>query len=138
MKANSIEGYRELEHTADWQLAVWAPDFPTLCVQAAYGMYHLADTRLKNQARLVRELEVQAQDRESLLVAFLTELLYLNEVEGLGFDEIIIQSAGTQLKAQMEGAAIESQTKEIKAVTYHGLEIREGPHGLEANIVFDV
>ena len=131
-------GYREVEHTADWQIEVWAPDLPLLFEQAALGMYALSDTRLGPEARLTREIELQGQDPESLLVSFLTELLYLGESQGLGFDRFNLQINGDYLFAQVEGAPIQTQSKEIKAVTYHNLEIRETSRGLEVSIVFDV
>jgi SHS2 domain-containing protein len=131
-------GYQEVEHTADWQLEVWAPDLPLLFEQAALGMYALSDTRLEPEARLTREIELQGQDPESLLVSFLTELLYLGESQGLGFDGFDLQINGAYLFAQVEGAPIQTQSKEIKAVTYHNLEIRETSRGLEVSIVFDV
>ncbi|MEJ2349740.1 MAG: archease [Anaerolineales bacterium] len=131
-------GYREVEHTADWQLEVWAPDMSLLFEQAALGMYALSDTRLGPEARLTREIELQSQDPESLLVSFLTELLYLGESQGLGFDRFNLQITGDHLLAQVEGAPIQTQSKEIKAVTYHEMEIRETSRGLEVSIVFDV
>ncbi|HZD55520.1 MAG TPA: archease [Anaerolineales bacterium] len=131
-------GYREVEHTADWQLEVWAPDLPLLFEQAALGMYALSGTRLALEPRLERKIELQDRDHEGLLVAFLSELLYLGESQGLGFDEFELQINGERLTARAKGARIESQSKEIKAVTYHNLEIREATRGLEVNIVFDV
>ena len=38
----------------------------------------------------------------------------------------------------MEGGTLRSQEKEIKAVTFHNLEVRESERGLEVEIVFDV
>jgi SHS2 domain-containing protein len=73
-----------------------------------------------------------------LLVSFLEQLLYLGEMEGLGFDEFEIEVNSGRLCVELGGAPIESQAKEIKAVTYHKLEIRETGRGLEANLVFDV
>ncbi|MFC2053874.1 archease, partial [Chloroflexota bacterium] len=32
-----IAGFREIEHTADWELEVWAPDILELLKQAAIG-----------------------------------------------------------------------------------------------------
>jgi SHS2 domain-containing protein len=43
--SNQVAGYREREHTADWELEVWAPDLPRLLEQAARGMYRLAGLR---------------------------------------------------------------------------------------------
>ena len=131
-------GFREIAHTADWELQVWAPDLCSLLEQAARGMYMLTGTRLKTGPRLDRTIDLQTIDRESLLVGFLAELLYLGEVEGLGFDTFDLALENEVLHAQLSGAPVESQIKEIKAVTYHNLAIRETERGLEANIVFDV
>lgn len=131
-------GFREIEHTADWEIEVWAADLSGLLEQAARGMYSLTDTRLESDKRLRRHVEVPFHDRESLLEGFLSELLYLGEVEGLGFDMFDLKLEGGQLKADLEGAPLRSQSKQIKAVTYHNMRVREGPRGFEANIVFDV
>jgi SHS2 domain-containing protein len=131
-------GYREVEHTADWQLEVWAPDLSLLFEQAALGMYALSGTQLAPEPRLERKIVLQDRDREGLLVAFLSELLYLGESRGMGFDEFELRISGERLSARVRGARIEFQSKEIKAVTYHNLKIREATRGLEVSIVFDV
>jgi SHS2 domain-containing protein len=131
-------GFRELEHTADWELEVWAPNLPGLLEQAARGMYALAGMRLETGPRQSHTLEVQAQDAESLLVQFLSELLFLAEGERIGVDAFDLHLAKYQLTAQMSGAAIASLEKEIKAVTYHRLKIRQVGDSLQVNIVFDV
>lgn len=138
MATSPTRGYRELEHTADWELEVWAPDLASLCEQAALGMYDLSGVRLAPDKRVIRELEFHALDREGLLVTFLTELLYLGEVEDLGFDTFEISIENNTVKAQLSGAPLISVSKEIKAVTYHNLTIFESPSGLKAKIVFDV
>jgi SHS2 domain-containing protein len=101
-------------------------------------MYSLAGVRLQAQPRLQRTVGLEAGDPESLLVAFLSELLYLGESDSLAFDRFAIQVAGSRLDAQAYGAPIAGQEKEIKAVTYHNLEIKQGERGLEVEIVFDV
>jgi SHS2 domain-containing protein len=138
MMAGQPAGFSEREHTADWELEVWAPNFSTLLEQAARGMYSLSGVRLQARPRLRRYLELSAADTESLLVAFLAELLYLGEQEGLGFDSYDLRLDGDSLKAQLGGAPLAGQDKEIKAVTYHNLKIEKGPRGLEARVVFDV
>ena len=131
-------GFFEREHTADWELEVWAPDFPGLLAQAARGMYSISGIRLKEESRQEREILLSALDRESMLVRFLAELLNLGEQEHLGFDVYQFALEGDWLSVGMEGAPITSQDKEIKAVTYHNLCIREINEGLVVNIVFDV
>ncbi len=131
-------GFREIEHTADWELEAWAPGLTGLLEQCARGMYTLAGMRLKAGPRQSRRLEIQAQDAESLLVKFLSELLYYGSQEGLAFDRFGLSVEEYHLQAELEGAPLESLDKEIKAVTYHNLAIRKAKHSLQVRIVFDV
>ncbi|HEX7975385.1 MAG TPA: archease [Anaerolineales bacterium] len=131
-------GYREIEHTADWELEVWAPDMQMLFELAARGMYSLAAARLQAGPRLIRSLELTGRDPEMMLVSFLGELLFLGVQEGIGFDAFDLQFGEHALHARLGGAPLESQDKEIKAVTYHNLAIRKTARGLEVRIVFDV
>lgn len=131
-------GYQEIEHTADIELHVWGPDLVTLLKQAAKGMYALSGTQLTEEPRLSRAFEISFWDRETLLVDFLSELLFYGEDEKVGFDEYQLEIDENKLNARAEGANIESQKREIKAVTYHNLEILETERGLATSIVFDI
>ncbi len=135
-------GFREIAHTADWQLEVWASDLVSLLEQAARGMYALSGAKLQPGPRQPRQLVLQAVDPESLLVSFLGELLYFGEREGLGFDGyhiVIDQQAGEwMLRAVLDSARILALDKEIKAVTYHNLAIHRTEEGYRVNVVFDV
>ncbi|MFQ5615654.1 MAG: archease [Anaerolineales bacterium] len=134
----SRTGFQEIEHTADWALNVWAPNLTELFVQAAQGMYTLSGTHLQSGPRLARSLTVDGDDSESLLVNFLSELLFFGEQDGFAFDSFDLSLGKERLHARIEGAQIASQQKEIKAVTYHNLEVRSTQRGLEVTIVFDV
>jgi SHS2 domain-containing protein len=127
-----------VEHTADWGLEVWAPDLPGLMEEAARGMFELMGVVVSEESRCHRQLEIGADDREQLLVSFLEELLFIAEAENLAFDGFLLKLVDTNLLARLEGGFIVSRTKEIKAVTYHNLEISESKRGLKTKIVFDV
>ena len=135
---NTRSGFEEIEHTADWALRVWAPDLPQLFALAAQGMYGLMEIVLAQEGRSARTVEVEGIDNESLLVAFLSELLYASEMERLGFDCFAVHLSGERLQAQVEGAPIVRQKKEIKAVTFHNLQIQERDGLFWVTIVFDV
>lgn len=137
-------GFHEVEHTADWELEVWAPDLSGLLEQAALGMYALAGIRTISEGRRDITLSINAHDEEGLLVNFLSELLYLEEEQGLAFDDFDL-SVGKpapddayQLVAKLQGSRAVSREKDIKAVTYHKMSIEPGRRGLEVRIVFDV
>ena len=131
--------FEEIAHTADWSIRVWADDLRGLLTESARGMYALSNAVAGEGPRVKRELALEAVDAEGLLVAFLEELLYLSESENLlfdGFDNLKVE--GSTLSGIMEGDALRSKEKEIKAVTFHNLAIRQSERGLEVEIVFDV
>jgi SHS2 domain-containing protein len=131
-------GFEEISHTADWSARVWAEDLPSLFAEAARAMYSLSGTVAGNGPRLKRAFQVEEADPESLLVAFLSELLYYQEQENLTFEVLDLRVATQWLKVEMEGTQIASSDKAIKAVTYHNLKIEKTNDGFETTIVFDV
>ena len=130
-------GYVEVEHTADWALRVWAPDFEKLLVQAAIGMNALSGG-LTRERSVQRSIQLKFTDPEELLVSFLSEILYFNVQENLAFPEIKITIRDHNLTAVLNGGVVHGWVKEIKAVTYHHLAIQHTASGLETTIVFDV
>jgi len=138
MDLDEITGFREIEHTADWELEVWAPDLPGVLEQAGKGMYGLAGFQLETGPRVSRSFKLVVCDNESLLVDFLSELLWIAENEGLAFDVYDLSIKNAWLNVKLEGAPIASFSKEIKAVTYHNLNIVHSGKGLRVRIVFDV
>lgn len=133
------EGFEEIEHTADWAYRIWSRSLVGLFVQAARGLYQLAGTELASGDRQVREIELQAIDGESLLVAWLNELLNLHESENLGCEAIdILQLESTLIKARVTVAPVQQWLKDIKAATYHNIAIQNTATGFEVTVVLDV
>jgi SHS2 domain-containing protein len=131
-------GFEELPHTADCALRVWAPDLTSLFGEAALGFNFISGARLASDARVTRRISLSAADAESLLVTFLTELLYIQEQETLGFDRFYLQVSNTEMSGKLDGARLISLSRTIKAVTFHNLVIRRTPCGNEVEIVLDV
>lgn len=131
--------FEEIEHTADWAYQVRGENLAQLFVRAALGLYSLVGMQLAPKEQITKDIQLQEIDRESLLVAWLNELLYLHESEGLGFEKINIQYLDqTNLQAEVTGALTQQWLKDIKAVTYHNLAICETESGLEVTLVLDV
>ena len=132
-------GVEEIEHTADWAIRVSAPSAAELFRRAAMGLYHLAGMRLSTTPRLVRVMRLTGVDWESLLVAWLNELLFLQEHEGVAYDEIQIVAVGREaLEAELRGGRVIAWARDIKAVTFHNLRVEEEAAGWQTTIVFDV
>ena len=144
-------GFDEIPHTADWSIRVWAFDLEQLLVESARGMYWLAGVEMVDEPRVTKTLVLEGPDDESLLIAFLSELVYFTEQENLGFDMFELSIKNGRLKVEMEGAQLQSNrrrssgrrklqsiSKTVKAVTWHNLAIHKSARGLEVEIVFDV
>jgi SHS2 domain-containing protein len=101
-------------------------------------MYLLMAVEVSDEARRHHHVEIQADDGEQLVVSFLEELLFLVDTDRLAFYGYLLQVEDTQLSAHLEGGFAVRYGREIKAVTYHDLEITRTESGLRTHIVFDV
>ena len=131
-------GFVEIEHTADCEIRVWAADLTSLFVEAARGMNHAAGAKIGNGPRLERSVFIEASDTEGLLVSFLTELIFAQESDNLGFDVFRIRVSDRKAAGRLNGAGLEALARPIKAVTYHNLLLKRSAGRYETRIVFDV
>lgn len=134
-------GYEEVAHTADLEIKVWGEDLKSLFNAAAEGMFHLSGIEDYEEgfSAIKEEISLTAMDYEGLLILFLEELLYRLTEDYLYFkvDKLTI-SDNFSLKAKLRGTQIKSYQRDIKAVTYHRLNIQEKDGGFSVNIVFDI
>ena len=132
-----------IEHPADVGIRVYGRDLGTLFARAALGLCSFITDTDTVVERETRSIEVAAPDRESLLVAWLSEVLWLIEVEDLLFARFTIESlSDTALAAIAHGEPADPQRHPyrgvVKAVTYHQLDLRRRAGTWSTNIIFDV
>ena len=129
----------EIEHTADWAIRVRGRNLEDLFLNAALGMAMLMADLDAVEPGIKRQVELEEFDTETLLVSWLSELLWFNEETGAVFVRYEVERlTSTQLEATVWGGPTPSQWKHIKAVTYHDLEIVATDDGYEVTVVFDV
>ncbi|MGB8114983.1 MAG: archease [Candidatus Sulfotelmatobacter sp.] len=136
-----MESFEEIEHTADRAFRVTGRDMAALLENAARAVQALdAEAALMTAQRsVIRKIEVEGVDRESLLVNWLNEILYLEHVHRLVCQQFHIDELKDhQVRARVETRECDRNLTHIKAVTFHNLKIRETPEGLEAEVVVDV
>lgn len=137
MKMPSPSGFREIDHTADWAIEAWAPDLEGLIRQVAAGMYALMGVEVSLEPMVTHSVALSAEDQESLLVAFLTELLYLAETRAVACEVVELHCSNTALNASLVARSIDRIRRQVKAVTYHNLAIKTTPEGVSVIVVFD-
>ena len=131
-------GYEEIDHTADLALKVWGNDFFGLLENAAEGMYELMGISEKPGSNAENSFQIENDQKESILVDFLSECLYLAEVERQKFTAFSFKESEKVITVAAQGASVTAIDRNIKAVTFHNLEIEETSRGLKTTITFDV
>ncbi|MFW6437944.1 MAG: archease [Armatimonadota bacterium] len=138
----SSGGHEAVEHTADLAVRAWAPDQAGLIEQIAQGMLDLMlDERPPADASV--EIVGEGRDDEDLLVDCLREILALWTVDRRVPVSVTVANfedgrAVCEVGVVDRPGAGEAVAEEIKAVTYHGVEIVHTTAGLEVTVVFDI
>ena len=130
-----------IEHTADSGITAYGTDLEEAFANAAYAMFTLIADLENVREEVCRQIEVQAEDRESLVIVWLNELLYIFDVERTVFRRFeITQLSETSVKAECYGEPI-NQSRHglkagVKAATYHMLKIEKG-NGYSIQVILD-
>jgi SHS2 domain-containing protein len=141
MGNNKSAGFEEVSHTADLEIRVWAKDLESLFRQSAAGMVHLSGVEelMEGISSVKQTISLEAMDYEGLLILFLEELLYRLTEDYMIYDiKKLSITSDYALKANLKGSQIKSYQRDIKAVTYHNLNISTTADGYEVQIVFDI
>jgi SHS2 domain-containing protein len=138
MKDSVPRRFEEVEHMADVALRVYGRDWGEFLVNAAYGMFVLMADWEDCPPSTEQEISLQAMDGETLLVDWLSELLYLHEMEDVVYTSFeVLSISPTTVRAIVQGTERWNPQTAIKAVTFNDLHIEKTPQGYTATIVFD-
>jgi SHS2 domain-containing protein len=145
-----IQDFELLPHTADIKVRIYGKTLNDFFRNAVIGMFqvihpliegsHVEHGRVICPLPITRKVEINAPDIETLMVDFLSELLYLSDVHNEAYlDATIYEVTATHIKATVHGSKVKGfDVVEIKAVTYGELEIKQINDGWRGEIVFDI
>jgi len=149
--SNMTKDFEFLPHTADIKIRVYGKDLAQFFTHAVTGMFQAIGPQVPNckkvHERVVcpelpekREIEVESIDLESLLVDFLSEALYLSDIYDEAYLDADIHEVNEKhIKATLRGVKITGfEVVEVKAVTYHDLDVKKVDGLWQADIVFDI
>lgn len=135
--------YRTFEHTADLGLQIEAADLRTLFAEAGRGLLAVLIEN-PDAVRPQREVTVAVEgtDPDYLLIDFLNELLFLFERQQLLLCEFDVSLDAHGLRAIARGEPLDRKrhepSHEIKAITYHQLEVRQTADRWQARFIVDI
>jgi len=137
-----MKRYKQIPHTADVAALIRGDTLPKLFENAAYAMFDLMADLKGLAGTNVQRIEVEAPDAESLLIAWLNEVLFAGYEKSVLFYEFnIVSLSDFKLIADVKGQKIDEDDRiklGIKAATYHDVKIKETIMGYEVAVVFDV
>lgn len=135
--------YRILPHTSEISLEVRGRDLGDLFRNAGVGLIKLYGLEPKGSAHEELTVRVKSSTAESLLVHWLTELVYLIQTKNfLPVQFEFPRAQESDLVAKLKGHTFDPQRtrleREVKAVTYYNLKIVRDRDHLKSELVFDV
>ncbi len=135
-----MNGFEILEHRGDVKIRARGRTREELFQNALEGMMAVLNAKFKVKNEKIRQIRVEAPEINSLLVDFLSEVNYLRQVNMEAYQGITFSKfSDTALEGKLEGYSAEEFGEDIKAVTFHDLNIHQNEKGdWETDIVFDV
>ena len=135
--------FEVIDHTADIGIVAYGTDIKQVFANAALGLFNLMADLDDFKEDVRREVELSAEDVEILLVEWLNELIYIFDVEHIIFKRFEIEElTSTQIKARCFGEKIKpgkhKLKREIKAATYHMLQISKEDGSYKVQVIFDI
>lgn len=146
-RKNAVGNYKfeYLDHTADVQLHAWGATLNEAFEQAALAMFNYMTPLEAMQPLQARKYRAEGHDLESLLYAFLDELLFVFHIERLVCVDLTIT------RMDLEAFVIEAEGKgetfdrarhetgtEVKAITYSAMNIIQNVDDAEVFVIVDI
>ncbi|MDX1611903.1 MAG: archease [Candidatus Thermoplasmatota archaeon] len=136
--------WQVLDHTADVGLTVTAESLEAAMGELVEGYGHLVCPDGEIEQREERVLEVQAPNLEDLVIDLLDEVNVLHQMEGFiparCTARLDLTGDAPRVSLTMHGEAWDEERHgylmEIKATTYHGMEVIEEPARIV--VIFDI
>lgn len=135
--------YLLLDHTADLGIEISGDDPEDLFKRAGKAFLHLIFGDICIQGTDIMEISLSGDDLPDLMVRWLTEILYILEGEHLVTTDIHIDLLSpTTIKARLGVTPFDPLKheiqREIKAITYHQIEVTQKDLAWKARVIFDL
>jgi len=142
-------GYQLRDHTADVAVEATGSTLGAAFAAAADGMAAAMCDEIPESGGERFPVEVRAEGREALLFDYLDELIYQRDVRGVlpvdneadvhDGEECVHEDGEWTLTGSARGVPLAGLgARDLKAVTYSEMDLRETDDGWRAYVVFDV
>jgi len=135
-----MKKYEILEHKADLKIRAFGRTKEELFLNLLLGMTNTLRVKIKKQKSKIRKIKIKSLNLETLLVDFLSEVLYLIQVNKEIYNNIKFSKfTDSEIEGVLFGKKVERFGLDIKGVTYHNLNIYQEKNGIwQATVLFDI
>jgi SHS2 domain-containing protein len=132
--------YEILEHKADLKIRGFGRSKEELFLNMMVGMAECMQPEIQKAGKKVtRQFTIQSLDFPTLLVDFLNEVLYLSQTNKETYTDVRFNKlTEAELECEISGQKVKRFNEDIKAVTYHDLEIKNVDNNWTAIVLFDI
>ena len=135
--------YEILDHPADLKIRSSAESLPGVFVNLAkaIGQQQFKLEGQKAKEGDAEEIVIEADDLESFLVSWLSEILYRSEAKKKVYTDFEITEFSQnpfKIAAKINGVPVSRKMIDIKGVTFHDLQIKKIGDGWEGIVLFDI
>ncbi|PIV69475.1 MAG: archease [Euryarchaeota archaeon CG01_land_8_20_14_3_00_38_12] len=137
-----MKKYDIIEHTADIGIKAYGKNLSECFENAAVGMFDIISDTKKVKPVGEYEISLKSDTVEELLVDWLSKLLTVSDINNILFGkfDVSVDEEKCELNANVYGENFDSEQhtvgKEIKAVTYHILEVNKEKGYVQ--VLFDI
>lgn len=135
-----MERYVLVDHTADLMVKAFGSTVEECFANAGFALFDQTIDLSGIGTSEEVHFEVEGMDDEDRLYSFLSELLFMEDCDGMILKELDVRFDGDRVVCDGRGETLDRARhrtrSEIKAVTYHMMDVdREAP---SVTVVFDV
>lgn len=138
--------YKFIDHAADIAVKLEGSTLEEMFTSGAEAWFSIVIDPKNFKADDLLDIDISANSKEELLISFLNELNFLLSAKrwlclSVQSIKIFEDSHGCELSTELNGVTIKKNhplKQEIKAVTYHQLEIVKKKNLYSTRVVFDI
>ena len=132
--------YEIAEHTADIMVRCYGDTLEECFESAAYALFDQIADIMTVDPVMMFDVDAEGDDLESLLYAFLSELLFIHDSESVLLSDFRVRLGNGRLRCEASGETMDPERHRmkggVKAITYHMLSVDADEPSV--TVIFDV
>ncbi len=137
-----MKKYEFFEHTADIGIKAYGKNIEEAFENSALGITNIITNTEQVEPTKQIQIKAEAENIQALLYEWLEEIIIKFDTKRLIFSKFKVEIENNKLKATCKGEEFNTEKHivgtEVKAITYHMMNIEESKKGWEISFVPDI